>query len=32
MRDSMALTQNIDMEFANIADTGLAVSRVGLGT
>jgi len=28
----MALTQNIDMEFANIADTGLAVSRVGLGT
>jgi aryl-alcohol dehydrogenase-like predicted oxidoreductase len=28
----MTMTQNIGMEFANIADTGLTVSRVGLGT
>src|SRR5216684_8402106 len=32
MRDKMTMTQNIGMEFANIADTGLTVSRVGLGT
>jgi aryl-alcohol dehydrogenase-like predicted oxidoreductase len=28
----MTMTKNIGMEFANIADTGLAVSRIGLGT
>ncbi len=28
----MTMTQNIGMEFSNIADTGLTVSRVGLGT
>jgi aryl-alcohol dehydrogenase-like predicted oxidoreductase len=28
----MTMTQNIGMEFADIADTGLTVSRVGLGT
>jgi aryl-alcohol dehydrogenase-like predicted oxidoreductase len=28
----MTMRQNIGMEFANIADTGLTVSRVGLGT
>src|SRR6266481_7354484 len=28
----MTMTQNIGMEFANIADTELTVSRVGLGT
>jgi aryl-alcohol dehydrogenase-like predicted oxidoreductase len=28
----MTMTQNIGMEFANIADTGLTVSRIGLGT
>src|ERR1700680_4118594 len=32
MRDKMTMTQNIGMEFANIADAGLTVSRVGLGT
>src|SRR6267143_5659153 len=32
MRDKMATRQNIGMEFANIADTELTVSRVGLGT
>jgi aryl-alcohol dehydrogenase-like predicted oxidoreductase len=28
----MTMTKNIGMEFANIADTGLTVSRIGLGT
>jgi len=28
----MTMTQNIGIKFANIADTGLTVSRVGLGT
>ena len=28
----MTMTQNTGMEFANIANTGLTVSRVGLGT
>jgi aryl-alcohol dehydrogenase-like predicted oxidoreductase len=28
----MTMTQTIGMEFANIADTGLSVSRIGLGT
>jgi aryl-alcohol dehydrogenase-like predicted oxidoreductase len=28
----MTMTQNIGMELANIADTGLTVSRIGLGT
>jgi aryl-alcohol dehydrogenase-like predicted oxidoreductase len=32
MRDKMTMTKNIGMEFANIADTGLTVSRIGLGT
>src|SRR5882762_3400448 len=32
MRDKMTTRQSIGMEFANIADTGLTVSRVGLGT
>src|SRR6266478_4109838 len=32
MRHKMTLRQNIGMEFANIADTELTVSRVGLGT
>jgi len=32
MTGKMTMTQNIGIEFANIADTGLTVSRVGLGT
>src|ERR1700736_4194283 len=28
----MTMTQNRGMEFANVADTGLTVSRIGLGT
>src|SRR6266478_6488722 len=32
MRHKMTTRQNIGMEFANIADTELTVSRVGLGT
>src|SRR6266446_326117 len=32
MRDKRATRQNIGVEFANIADTELTVSRVGLGT